>query len=70
MITTLTENEALPELVGAFTKYAKSIYDSSHFEENYVQLMEEYKKWKHKFATLPESKIDARMEINDKLKNN
>ena len=45
MITTLTENEALPELVGAFTKYAKSIYESSHFEENYVQLMEEYKKW-------------------------
>jgi hypothetical protein len=45
MITTLTENEALPELVGAFTKYAKSIYESSHFEENYIQLMEGYKKW-------------------------
>lgn len=45
MITTLTENEALPELVGAFTKYAKSIYDSSHFEENYIKLMEGYKKW-------------------------
>ena len=45
MITTLTENESLPELVSAFTKYAKSIYDSSHFEENYIQLMEGYKKW-------------------------
>jgi hypothetical protein len=45
MITTLTENEALPELVSAFTKYSKSIYESSHFEENYIQLMEGYKKW-------------------------
>ena len=31
-------------------------------------LKDEYKKWKHKFATLPESKVDARMEIQDKLK--
>lgn len=45
MITTLTENEALPELISAFTKYSKSIYESSHFEENYIQLMEGYKKW-------------------------
>ena len=31
-------------------------------------LKDEYKKWKHKFATLPESKVDARMEIQDRLK--
>ena len=32
------------------------------------KLKEEYRKWKHKIATLPESKIDARMEIQDKMK--
>jgi hypothetical protein len=32
------------------------------------KLKEEYRKWKHKFATLPENKVDARMEIQDKLK--
>ena len=31
-------------------------------------LKDEYKKWKHKLTTLPETKIDARMEIHDKLK--
>lgn len=45
IITTLKENEVLPELIDSFTKYIKSIYDTSHFEENYKELVEAYKKW-------------------------
>lgn len=45
MITGLTHNESLPELVESFLKYAESVYESSHFEENYRQLMVAYKKW-------------------------
>jgi len=45
MVTGLAENEALPELIGAFSKYATHVYASSHFEETYRQLVEEYKKW-------------------------
>jgi len=45
MITGLTHNDALPELVDSFTKYAESVYESSKFEENYHQLVETYKKW-------------------------
>ena len=36
--------------------------------ETIPRMKDEYRKWKHKFATLPESKVDARMEIQDKLK--
>ena len=36
--------------------------------ETIPALKDEYKKWKHKLASLPESKVDARMEIRDKLK--
>jgi hypothetical protein len=45
LVTGLAENEALPELIGAFSKYATHVYASSHFEETYKQLVEEYKKW-------------------------
>jgi len=45
MITSLTHNEALADLVDSFSKYAESVYESSHFEENYHQLVEAYKKW-------------------------
>ena len=45
MITSLTHNEALADLVDSFSKYADSVYESSHFEENYHQLVEAYKKW-------------------------
>ena len=45
MITSLTHNEALADLVESFSKYANSVYESSHFEENYHQLVEAYKKW-------------------------
>jgi hypothetical protein len=45
MITGLTHTEALPELVESFSKYAESVYQSAKFEENYVELVEAYKKW-------------------------
>ena len=45
LVTGLSSNEALPELIEAFTKYTKQIYSSSQFEETYKALVEEYKKW-------------------------
>jgi hypothetical protein len=45
MITSLTTNDALPELIDSFSKYADSIYRSAKFEENYIELVEAYKKW-------------------------
>ena len=45
IVTGLSNNEALPELIESFTKYTNQIYASSQFEENYKALVEEYKKW-------------------------
>jgi len=45
IITSLKDNEILPELIDSFTKYATKIYESSNFEENYKELVEAYKKW-------------------------
>jgi hypothetical protein len=45
LVTNLGSNDALPELVSAFTKYADKIYHSSYFEEYYKELIEAYKKW-------------------------
>jgi len=45
LITSLGTNDALPELVDSFTKYADKIYHSSHFEDTYRDLIEGYKKW-------------------------
>ena len=45
MITSLTHNEALPELMESLTKYTESAYQSAHFEENYHELVRAYKKW-------------------------
>jgi hypothetical protein len=45
IITSLTANDALPELVDAFTNYTDQIYQSSRFEDNYKDLVESYKKW-------------------------
>jgi hypothetical protein len=45
MVITLGENDALPGLIDSFTKYANKIYESAGFEQNYVELMEGYKKW-------------------------
>lgn len=45
MITSLSNNEVLPELIDTFTKYADSIYRSTNIEDNYKELVEAYKKW-------------------------
>jgi hypothetical protein len=45
MITSLTTNEALPELIDSFTKYAETVYKTTHIEDNYKELVEAYKKW-------------------------
>jgi hypothetical protein len=45
IVTGLSSNEALPELIEAFTKYTNQIYASSQFEDIYKALVEEYKKW-------------------------
>lgn len=45
MITSLQNNEALPELIDSFSKYAEVIFQNSKFEENYKELVEAYKKW-------------------------
>jgi hypothetical protein len=45
MITSLTHNDVLPELVESFSKYAESVYQSAHFEENYHALIHANKKW-------------------------
>ena len=45
MITSLANNEVLPELIDTFAKYADSVYKSSNIEENYKELVEAYKKW-------------------------
>jgi hypothetical protein len=45
MITSLTNNEKLPELIDSFTKYADSVYRTTNIEETYKELVEAYKKW-------------------------
>jgi hypothetical protein len=45
MITSLQNNEALPELIDSFSKYAEVIFQNSKFEDNYKELVEAYKKW-------------------------
>jgi hypothetical protein len=45
MVTSLTNNEALPELIESFTKYAETVYKTTHIEDNYKELVEAYKKW-------------------------
>lgn len=44
-IMNLTETASLPSLIDAFSVYAKEAFQGAHFEENYTQLVEEYKKW-------------------------
>jgi hypothetical protein len=64
MLTSLTNNDVLPELIDTFSKYADSVYKSSHFEENYKELIEAYKKWNicRQIITLHSN---FRPEIND-----
>ena len=45
MITSLSNNEVLPELIDTFAKYTDSVYKSTNIEENYKELVEAYKKW-------------------------
>jgi Zinc finger, C3HC4 type (RING finger) len=45
LITSLQNNDELPELIESFSKYASSVFKSSNFEENYKELVEAYKKW-------------------------
>ena len=45
VITSLTNNEVLPELIDTFSKYVESIYKTCKLEENYINLVELYKKW-------------------------
>jgi hypothetical protein len=45
MVTSLTNNEALPELIDSFAKYAETVYKTTKFEDNYIELVEAYKKW-------------------------
>ena len=45
IITGLPQNDAFPELVESFSKYAESVYQSAKFEDNYVELVKAYKKW-------------------------
>jgi hypothetical protein len=55
LIHGLAENDALPELISAFSNYATHVYTSCHFEETYQQLVEEYKKWNicRQLVTMP-----------------
>ena len=45
MLTSLANNEVLPELIDTFSKYAENVYKSSHIDDNYKELVEAYKKW-------------------------
>ena len=45
LVTSLTTNEVLPELIESFTKYADSIYATCKIDELYVEIVELYKKW-------------------------
>jgi hypothetical protein len=45
LITSLGANDALPDLVESFAKYAENIYKSNNFEDTYKELIEAYKKW-------------------------
>jgi hypothetical protein len=45
MITSLSNNEVLPELIDTFTKYADSVYKTTKIEDTYKELVEAYKKW-------------------------
>jgi len=64
LINGLAENDALPELISAFSNYATHVYTSCHFEETYKQLVEEYKKWNicRQLVTLPTMMTQVKSE--------
>jgi hypothetical protein len=45
MITSLAQNDELGNVIDAFSKYAENVYQTAHFEENYKDLIQAYKKW-------------------------
>lgn len=45
MITSLSNNEVLPELIDTFAKYADNVYKTTQIEDTYKELVEAYKKW-------------------------
>jgi Zinc finger, C3HC4 type (RING finger) len=45
MITSLAQNDELGNVIDAFSKYAENVYQTAHFEENYKDLVQAYKKW-------------------------
>lgn len=45
MISSLSSNDILPELMDAFSKYLEKAFQDSKFEETYIKLVELYKKW-------------------------
>lgn len=45
MITSLSNNDALPGLLESFSKYLEKSFQDSKFEDTYVKLAELYKKW-------------------------
>ena len=45
LITGLTTNEVLPELINTFSKYAESVYSTCKIDIIYLDLIELYKKW-------------------------
>ncbi len=45
MITSLSNNAVLSELIDCFSKYADEVYKSTNIEDTYKELIEAYKKW-------------------------
>jgi hypothetical protein len=45
LIVGLKTNDALPELINSFTKYADTVFSTSKIEETYKEFVEAYKKW-------------------------
>ena len=45
LITNLANNDALADLIDAFSKYAETVFKSCDFEKVYKELIEAYKKW-------------------------
>jgi len=45
VITNLVPNDTLPALMDAFSAYAESVYQTTKIEDDYISLVEAYKKW-------------------------
>jgi hypothetical protein len=45
LIVGLKTNDALPDLINSFTKYADTVFSTSKIEDTYKEFVEAYKKW-------------------------